>query len=122
MVMIKDNHIAAVGSLVEAVRRVRTADSRKRAIEVEVKNLTELQEALDLNLDRILLDNMTRAEMREAVRLTNGRVALEASGNVSLENVAAIAATGVDYISIGKLTHSAKAMDISLLLKNDRVN
>ena len=117
MVMIKDNHITAVGSLVEAVRRVRTADSRKRAIEVEVKNLAELQEALDLNVDRILLDNMTPAEMREAVRLTNGRVALEASGNVSLENVAAIAATGVDYISIGKLTHSAKAMDISLLLK-----
>ena len=122
MVMIKDNHIAAVGSIAQAVRRVRTTDTRKRVIEVEAKNLAELQEALDLNLDRILLDNMTRAEMREAVRLTNGRVALEASGNVSLENVAAIAATGVDYISIGKLTHSAKAMDISLLLKNDRVN
>jgi nicotinate-nucleotide pyrophosphorylase (carboxylating) len=117
MVMIKDNHIAAVGSIAEAVRRVRTADTRKRAIEVEVKNLAELQEALDLKVDRILLDNMTPAEMQEAVRLTNGRVALEASGNVSLENVVAIAATGVDYISIGKLTHSAKALDISLLLK-----
>jgi nicotinate-nucleotide pyrophosphorylase (carboxylating) len=117
MVLIKDNHIAAVGTISEAVARVRAADTRRRAIEVEVKNLAELQEALELNVDRILLDNMTLAEMREAVCLTNGRVPLEASGNVSLENVAAIAATGVDYISIGMLTHSVQAMDISLLLK-----
>lgn len=117
MVLIKENHIAAVGSISEAVARVRATDTRKRAIEVEVKNLTELQEALDLNVDRILLDNMSSADMQEAVRLANGRVPLEASGNVSLETVAAIAATGVDYISIGMLTHSVKAMDVSLLLK-----
>lgn len=116
MVMIKDNHIAAVGSITQAVAQVRAHDQQRRPLEVEVKNLEELAETLPLNVDRILLDNMTPATMREAVRLTNRRVPLEASGNVSLENVAAIAATGVDYISIGKLTHSAKALDISLLL------
>jgi len=116
MVMIKDNHIAAVGSITQAVAQVRAHDAQRRPIEVEVKNLEELAETLPLNVDRILLDNMTPDTMREAVRLTNRRTPLEASGNVSLENVAAIAATGVDYISIGKLTHSVKALDISLLL------
>lgn len=116
MVLIKDNHIAARGSISEAVACVRKKDKQKRAIEVEVKNLTELGETLELAPDRILLDNMTPDEMRESVRITDGRVPLEASGNVSLENVAAIAATGVDYISIGMLTHSVTAMDISLML------
>lgn len=116
MVLIKDNHIAAVGSITEAVARVRAQDKRGRPIEIEVKTLEELQEALALELDRIMLDNMTLAEMREAVRLTDRRVPLEASGNVNLENVGAIAATGVDYISVGMLTHSVQAMDISLEL------
>lgn len=116
MVMLKDNHIAAVGNIRKAVACVRAKDERKRVIEVEVKNLEELQEVLKLDVDRILLDNMSVEEMREAVILTNGRVPLEASGNVSLENVAVIAATGVNYISIGMLTHSVKAMDLSLLL------
>ncbi len=117
MVLIKDNHIAAVGNITETVARVRAEDKRQRPIEVEVKNLTELQEALELKVDRILLDNMTPHEMRQAVQLTAGRIPLEASGNVSLENVATIASTGVDYISTGMLTHSVKALDISLLLK-----
>ncbi len=117
MVLVKDNHIAAVGSISEAVARVRAKDKRGRPIEVEVKTLVELQEALSLELDRIMLDNMTLADMREAVRLTNGRVPLEASGNVNLENVGAIAATGVDYVSVGMLTHSVQAMDISLELE-----
>lgn len=117
MVLVKDNHIAAVGSISEAVTRVRAKDKLARPIEVEVKTLVELQEALALELDRIMLDNMSLAEMREAVRLTNGRVPLEASGNVTLENVAAIAATGVDYVSVGMLTHSVQALDISLLLE-----
>lgn len=117
MVLIKDNHIAAVGSISEAVARVRAQDERRRPIEVEVKTLAELQEALPLEVDRIMLDNMSLAEMREAVHLTDGRVPLEASGNVALENVAAIAATGVDYISIGMLTHSVEALDISLELE-----
>jgi nicotinate-nucleotide pyrophosphorylase (carboxylating) len=116
MVMIKDNHIAAVGTITETVKRVRETDSRRRQIEVEVKNLVELQETLALNVDRILLDNMTLEQMREAVQMTQGRVPLEASGNIRLQTVADIAATGVDYISVGWLTHSVIALDISLLL------
>ncbi|MSP14901.1 MAG: carboxylating nicotinate-nucleotide diphosphorylase [Chloroflexi bacterium] len=116
MVLIKDNHIAAVGSITEAVSLVRMRDDRHRAIEVEVKNLVELQETLALNVDRILLDNMSLAEMQAAVQLTLGKIPLEASGNVKLDTVAAIAATGVDYISVGALTHSVHALDISLLL------
>ena len=116
MALIKDNHIAAVGSIAEAVARVRAADARRRPIEVEVKTLAELEEALALDVDRILLDNMSLDEMRQAVRLTNGRTPLEASGSVTLENVAEVAATGVDYISAGALTHSARALDISLEL------
>jgi nicotinate-nucleotide pyrophosphorylase (carboxylating) len=116
MVLIKDNHIAAVGSISEAVARVRAKDKQERPIEVEVKTLAELEAALTLEVDRIMLDNMSLAEMGEAVRITDARVPLEASGNVTLENVAAIAATGVDYISVGMLTHSVQALDISLLL------
>ena len=119
MVLIKDNHIAAVGgALTEAVRRVRAGDARRRPIEVEVTSEAQLRQALALEppLDRILLDNMTPPEMRAAVALAAGRVALEASGNVSLETVAGIAATGVDYISVGALTHSVRALDVSLEL------
>lgn len=116
MVLIKDNHIAAVGSISQAVARVRAGDRRGRPVEVEVKTLGELREALELEVDRIMLDNMSLAEMVQAVRLTNGRVPLEASGNITLENVAAVAATGVNYISVGALTHSVRALDISLQL------
>ncbi len=114
MVLIKDNHIAAAGSITRAVERVRRRNRLGLAVEVEVKSLAELEEALALNVDRIMLDNMDLDEMRQAVEMTAGRVPLEASGNVTLENVAAIAATGVDYISVGALTHSVKALDISL--------
>ncbi|RME85405.1 MAG: carboxylating nicotinate-nucleotide diphosphorylase [Caldilineae bacterium] len=117
MVLIKDNHIAAVGSITEAVRRVRACDNLHRPIEVEVSDLEQLREALALSVDRIMLDNMSLDVMREAVRITAGRVPLEASGNVSLATVAAIAATGVDYISVGALTHSVTALDISLELE-----
>lgn len=116
MALIKDNHITAAGSIAEAVARVRAADEGQRPIEVEVKTLGELREALALPVDRIMLDNMSLLQMREAVELANGRVPLEASGNVTLDNVAAIAATGVDYISVGMLTHSVQALDISFLL------
>jgi nicotinate-nucleotide pyrophosphorylase (carboxylating) len=116
MVLIKDNHIAAAGSITEAVRCVRAGDTRGRAIEVEVKTLAELEEALELAVDRILLDNMSPAQMRQAVQIARGRIPLEASGNVSLDNVAEIAVTGVDYISVGLLTHSVQALDVSLLL------
>jgi nicotinate-nucleotide pyrophosphorylase (carboxylating) len=118
MALIKDNHIAAVGgSISEAVRRVRAGDPRHRPIEVEVTDQRELRQALTLDVQRILLDNMSLSEMRGAVQLVAGRVPLEASGNVSLQNVAEVAATGVDYISVGALTHSVRALDISLEVK-----
>lgn len=114
MALIKDNHIAAVGSITEAVRRVAAYDTQHRPIEVEVTNLEQLREALNLPIQRILLDNMTTVTMAEAVQIAAGRVPLEASGGVNLDTVAAIAATGVDFISIGALTHSVQALDISL--------
>ena len=113
MVLIKDNHIAACGSLAEAVRRVRAAGV-SLPIEVEVRTLAELEEALSLGVDRVLLDNMDIPTLREAVARAKGKVELEASGGVTLENAAEIAACGVDYISIGALTHSAPALDLSL--------
>ncbi len=116
MVLIKNNHLTAVGSITAAINRVRECDDRHRPIEVEVRTLAELREALALQPDRILLDNMNLDQMREAVEIAAGRVPLEASGNVTLETVNAIAATGVDFISSGALTHSVKALDISLTL------
>jgi nicotinate-nucleotide pyrophosphorylase (carboxylating) len=113
-VLIKDNHIAAVGSITEAVARVRAGDARHRPIEVEVTGLAELAEALALGVDRIMLDNMSREQMQEAVRIAAGRIPLEASGGVRLDTVSAIAATGVDFISAGAITHSVAALDISL--------
>ncbi len=116
MVLIKENHIAAAGSLAEAIARVRAGDERRRLLEVEVSSLAELQAALAMPVDRILLDNMSLEQMGQAVQLAGGRVPLEASGTVGPETAAAIAATGVDYISCGMLTHSVRALDISLLL------
>jgi len=114
MILIKDNHIDFAGSLAEAVRRARSADAGV-PIEVEARTLDHVREALALEVQRILLDNMTLEGLRQAVALTAGRALLEASGNVTLETVRPIAETGVDYISIGALTHSAKAFDLSLV-------
>lgn len=114
MVLIKDNHIIGAGGITQAVKRTREIYGEKYKIEVEVKNLSELDEALKLSVDRIMLDNMDLDTMRNAVQMTNGRVPLEASGNVSLTNVRQIAETGVDFISSGALTHSAPALDISM--------
>jgi nicotinate-nucleotide pyrophosphorylase (carboxylating) len=116
MVLIKDNHIAAAGGITQAVARVRAHNQAGLPVEVEVKSLAELEEALAIqpSLDRIMLDNMDLETMRRAVEMTAGRVPLEASGGVSLERVRAIAETGVDYISVGALTHSVTALDISL--------
>lgn len=119
MALIKDNHIAAVGSVTEAVNRIRAGDDRNRPIEVEVTSVDQLREALALPIDRILLDNMNNSQMAEAVRIARGKVPLEASGGVNLDTVAAIAATGVDFISVGALTHSVKALDISLDITNE---
>jgi nicotinate-nucleotide pyrophosphorylase (carboxylating) len=113
--LIKDNHIEALGSLAEAVSRARQGGYLSR-VEVEVENLKEFQEALRAGADVIMLDNMSLEDMAEAVRLNRSRAVLEASGNITLENVRAVAETGVDFISIGALTHSARAADISLKL------
>lgn len=120
MVLIKDNHITVARGITAAVNRVRENMQDDLLIEVEVKNLDELREALSLQVDRILLDNMSIEDMQKAVRQVNQRIPLEASGNVQLDNVAAIARTGVDYISVGTLTHSVTALDISLLLKGTK--
>lgn len=117
MALIKDNHIVAAGGIGAAVARVRAADHRGRPIEVEVTSLEQLREALALDVDQIMLDNMSLDEMAAAVALVDGAVPLEASGNVSLETVRAIAETGVDYISVGKLTHSVAALDVSFDLR-----
>ena len=116
-VLIKDNHIAAAGGIAAAVKAQRRRLPHTLKIEVETKNLREVQEALDCGVEIILLDNMSPAEMKKAVELISGRALTEASGNVTLEKVAAIAATGVDFISAGELTHSVRAADISLLIK-----
>jgi nicotinate-nucleotide pyrophosphorylase (carboxylating) len=116
MLLVKDNHIEAAGSITAAITRARTAYP-DLPVEVEVKNLRELEEALMLDVDRIMLDNMSIDEMKEAVEIAAGRVSLEASGNVELRQVAAVAATGIDYISIGVLTHSAPALDLSMLVQ-----
>ena len=116
MLLIKDNHIEAAGSIAAAVTRAREAYP-DLPVEVEVKDLEELQEALLLEVDRIMLDNMSIEEMKEAGEISGGRVPLEASGNVNLERIVAIASTGVDYISIGALTHSAPVLDLSMLVE-----
>jgi nicotinate-nucleotide pyrophosphorylase (carboxylating) len=113
MVLIKDNHIDFAGSITAAVARVREAGV-KVEIEVEARNLDDVREALALGVEKILLDNMTFELMREAVQITGGRAKLEASGNVSLETVLEVARTGVDYISVGALTHSPKVFDVSM--------
>jgi nicotinate-nucleotide pyrophosphorylase (carboxylating) len=114
MVLIKDNHLRHVGSVAEAVRRARAAAKPGIHIEVEAAELSQVRDALAAGADMIMLDNMTLEAMREAVTLAGGRVPLEASGNMSLERVRAVAGTGVDLISVGALTHSARALDISL--------
>ena len=113
MVLIKDNHIDFAGSITAAVERVR-ASGTTLPIEVETRTLENVREALGLGVERILLDNMSPAMMREAVELTKGRAKLEASGNVTLENVFEVARTGVDFISVGALTHSPRVFDVSL--------
>jgi len=114
MVLIKDNHLRRVGSVSEAVRKARAAVKPGIRIEVEAASLLQVRESLAAGADMIMLDNMPLEQMRQAVAIAAGRVPLEASGNMTLDRVRAVAETGVDYISVGALTHSAKAIDISL--------
>ncbi|MEA3453788.1 MAG: carboxylating nicotinate-nucleotide diphosphorylase [Candidatus Caldatribacteriota bacterium] len=117
-VLIKDNHIAVAGGIKSAVNSVRKQISHTVKIEVEVENLSQLQEALEMKVDIIMLDNMNLDTMREAVKMVKGKALIEASGGVTLKNVREIAQTGVDLISIGALTHSVKSLDISMEIKN----
>ncbi|MBW2091324.1 MAG: carboxylating nicotinate-nucleotide diphosphorylase [Deltaproteobacteria bacterium] len=114
-ILIKDNHIAAAGSITAAVTRAKDRAPHTLKIEVEVSDLPGLEEAIAAGADVVLLDNMGTEELAEAVRIGRGRVVLEASGGINLDNVAQVAATGVDIISIGALTHSAPAVDMSLI-------
>lgn len=113
-VLIKDNHIAAVGSITEAIARARQGAPHSLRIEIEVENFDQLEEALQARADIVMLDNFSVEDLREAVTRTNGRALLEASGGVTLERVRAIAETGVDFVSCGALTHSARAIDITM--------
>lgn len=118
MVLIKDNHIKAAGSITRAVQLIRKKLKKKMKIEVETANLDEVKEALSNKVDIIMLDNMSVEMMEQAVKLIGGKAKVEASGNVTLENVRKIALTGVDFISVGALTHSVKALDISMKIQN----
>jgi nicotinate-nucleotide pyrophosphorylase (carboxylating) len=116
-VLIKDNHIASAGSITRAVKAARERVAHTLAIEVEVENLAGVEEALRAQADIILLDNMPLETLKKAVALVDGAVKLEASGGISLKTVSQIAKTGVDFISVGELTHSAKAADFSLKIE-----
>lgn len=117
-VMIKDNHIKSAGSIFQAVGKVREALGNKNTIEVETQNLDEVQEALDNNVDIIMLDNMSIDCIREAVKVIDGRAKVEISGGVNLESLEEISKTGADFVSVGALTHSAPAVDISMNIIN----
>jgi nicotinate-nucleotide pyrophosphorylase len=116
MVLIKENHIRAVGSITNAVTQIRSRVQTYK-IEVEVTNFKELEEAYQNKADRIMLDNMSLTDMKKAVKKYGDKVELEASGNVSLKTIKAIAETGVHFISCGALTHSYRSLDISLLFE-----
>lgn len=115
--MLKDNHIDAFGGITGAVNALRAKTGHMVMIEVETRTLEEVQEALDCGCNVIMLDNMDYATMKKAVEMTAGRAKLEASGNVTLENIADVAKTGVDIISLGALTHSVKCFDISMKIE-----
>jgi nicotinate-nucleotide pyrophosphorylase (carboxylating) len=115
-ILVKDNHVAACGGVAEAVRRARAGAGAMLKIEVEVVDLPGLDAAIAAGADIVLLDNMDEAAMAEAVRRAAGRVLLEASGNMTLERLPRVAATGVDFVSMGAITHTARAMDVSFEL------
>ena len=114
MVLIKDNHIDAAGGITAAVKRIRSTWANRFLIEVETRNLEEVKEALTCNADRIMLDNMDCSQMKQAVELIGSAAEVEASGNMTLDRIEAVSQTGVDFISVGELTHSVHAFDFSL--------
>lgn len=122
MFLIKDNHISAAGGISKAVKKAlayKLKNKLKAKIEVEIKDLDEFREALKLDVDWIMLDNMKLEDIEKCVKLNSGKKKLEVSGNVNIETVRFLAETGVDYISVGALTHSVKALDLSLLVEQE---
>ncbi|MBN2858574.1 MAG: carboxylating nicotinate-nucleotide diphosphorylase [Candidatus Delongbacteria bacterium] len=122
MFLIKDNHISAAGGITKAVEKALKYRKKKgldSKIEVEIKNIEEFKEAVKLDVDWIMLDNMNVEDIKKCVKLNKGKKKLEISGNVNLERVRELAETGADYISVGALTHSVKAMDLSLLVEQE---
>lgn len=122
MFLIKDNHISAAGGITKAVEKALKFRKKKgldSKIEVEIKNIEEFKEAVKLDVDWIMLDNMNVEDIKKCVKLNKGKKKLEISGNVNLERVRELAETGADYISVGALTHSVKAMDLSLLVEQE---
>ena len=115
--MLKDNHIDAGGGITNAVAILRSKLGHMVKIEVETRNFDEVKEAVEAGADIIMLDNMTNAQMKECVEYIDGRAKTEASGNITLDNIAEVAKTGVDIISLGALTHSVKAFDISMKMR-----
>lgn len=116
MILLKENHIRAAGGITEAVNRIKLHNTTYK-LEIEVTNLTELAEAVKCGADRVMLDNMDVKTIKQAVKKYKGKVELEVSGGINESNITQYARTGVDYISMGALTHSVKALDISLLFK-----
>ena len=112
--MLKDNHVDAGGGITNAVKKLKSKLGHMTKVELEVRTLDELREALSVDVDVIMLDNMSNEMMAEAVKITDGKAILEASGGITAETLRGVAETGVDIISIGALTHSVKAFDISL--------
>jgi len=121
MVLIKENHIDAAGGIREAVRRVRDRWGDRYAVEVETRNLEEVIEAIEANVDRIMLDNFPIDKIASAVQIVGGKCKLEVSGRVTLETVERIARTGVDIISVGALTHSSAVLDFTMLVQEKRI-
>jgi len=116
MVMLKENHIKAAGSIPKAVSEIKKKHGTEYKIEVETQDIAEVVEAIDSKVDIIMLDNMSLEEMKAAVKIIGSNAKIEASGNVTKDNIVSIAETGVDYISVGAITHSVSALDISLLI------
>jgi nicotinate-nucleotide pyrophosphorylase (carboxylating) len=116
-ILVKDNHAAAAGGIAEAVRRARAAAHPLLIVEVEVSTPQQIEEALQAGAQMLLLDNLGDEELRKAVAQVGGRVPLEASGGMTLDRLARVAAAGVDYVSVGALTHSAPSVDLSLLVE-----
>ncbi len=117
MILIKDNHIKVAGNITEAIKRVQKNNKKRLLMEVEAKNLKEVREALALKVPVIMLDNMNIRQITQAVKLAKGKAKLEVSGGVNLRNVRKIAQTGIDYISVGAITHSAPIVDMSMKIK-----